>query len=63
MALINIAKPTTSLANADKVASFETWATIATTWASETRTWQDMASLMDGFTKASSSITNMAKQA
>jgi len=63
MALLNISKPTTSLANAAKVASFETWATIVTTWASETRTWQDMASLMDGFTKASSAMTNAAKQA
>lgn len=33
--------------NTDKVSNAETWATITTTWASETRSWLDMSSLID----------------
>jgi hypothetical protein len=61
MALVNTAKPSTAVVNSDKVASFETWATITTTWASETRSWIDCASLLGGFAKPSTSITNTAK--
>ncbi len=40
MAITNVAKPTTVLANSDKQPGGETWATITTTWATETRTWE-----------------------
>lgn len=59
--ITNLSKPSSTIANADKVASFETWATIPTTWASETRTWLDTGSLFDGIDRPSGSITNLAK--
>ncbi len=61
MALTNIAKPTTSLTNATKVSFAELWSTITTTWASETRTWAEVISLIDNTSKPSTSITNVAK--
>ncbi len=61
MSLSNISKPTTALVNTDKVSIGETWNSILTTWATETRTWDDMASLIDNISKSSSSITNIAK--
>lgn len=59
--MINQSKPTTSLTNADKVATGETWASIATTWASETRTWLATSNLFTNATKVSSSIVNQNK--
>jgi hypothetical protein len=47
MALVNTTKPTTTLANTAKVSGAETWGTIPTTWATETRTWEECVSLMD----------------
>ena len=61
MALVNVSKPSTALANADRIASFETWATIPTTWASETRTWLDCVSLFDNDAKPSTAFTNVSK--
>lgn len=61
MAITNESKPTTSLTNSSKVSFAELWSTITTTWASETRTWADMASLIDNTSKPSTSITNIAK--
>jgi len=58
----NISKPSSSTySNTGKPAFAELWSTITTTWATETRTWQDMASIMDNTTKQSSSIVNTAK--
>lgn len=48
--ITNASKPTTTLANADRIASFETWATIPTTWASETRVWFETSSVMTNST-------------
>ena len=59
--ITNVSKPVTALANVDRVASYETWATILTTWATETRTWLDMGSIVDNVSKPSTSITNVAK--
>ena len=61
MSITNVSKPTTTFTNSAKVASFETWATIATTWATETRIWLDCASVIDNAARTSSSITNVAK--
>lgn len=61
MAIANVSKPSTTLANTSKVLGYETWATITTTWASETRTWLDCSSLFDNDTRTSSTITNVAK--
>lgn len=35
------------MTNASRATTAETWTTIPTTWASETRTWADCASLID----------------
>lgn len=59
--MINADKPTTTLANTTKVSFAETWGAIQTTWATETRTWADCASLIDNTSKPSTSITNVSK--
>lgn len=61
MALTNTSKPTTSITNTTKVSFAELWSTITTTWASETRTWADMVSLIDNTSKPTTSLTNVAK--
>lgn len=57
----NTSKPTTSITNITKVSFAELWSTITTTWASETRTWLDMSSLIDNNSKPTTSITNISK--
>lgn len=57
----NTAKPSTSLTNTARATSAELWSTITTTWAAETRTWNDLVSLIDNLTKVTTSITNTAK--
>lgn len=61
MAITNTSKPSTSLANTTKVSFGETWGSIPTTWASETRTWLETISLFDNTSKQSSSMTNTSK--
>ncbi len=51
MAITNASKPSTSLANATRIGGAETWESIPTTWASETRTWLDCISLFDNVMK------------
>lgn len=51
------------MANQTKINIGETWASITTTYATETRAWSDFASLIDNLTKISSSITNQSKPA
>ena len=47
MSIINQNKPNTSLTNISRISIGESWSSITTTYASETRTWADMASLID----------------
>lgn len=61
MAITNTSKPTTSVTNLTKVSYGETWASIPTTWAIETRTWIATVSLMSNNTKQTSTITNTSK--
>jgi hypothetical protein len=61
MALVNVSKPTTSLTNTTKASDAELWSTITTTYASETRSWLDMVSLIDNSSKPSTTITNGSK--
>ena len=61
MSLTNQSKPTTTLVNSNRPSGAELWNTITTTWASETRTWADCISLFDGFTKPTTTITNVSK--
>ena len=46
----NTPKPTGSVNNTPRVGDAETWATITTTWGSETRTWLGCSSLMNNTT-------------
>lgn len=44
--MINESRPTTLLANSAKVSIGETWDSIITTWATETRTWEAVSKLI-----------------
>lgn len=46
MAINNTPKPTGSVNNTPRVFNSELWSTITTTWASETRTWDECITLM-----------------
>lgn len=61
MSISNISKPTSVIGNQEKVNIGETWGSITTTWATETRKWEEMASIISNSTKISSSIVNQAK--
>ena len=61
MTIVNTAKPTTSVANLARPADGETWASILTTWASETQAWLATSSFLDNAARVSSSMTNIAK--
>lgn len=61
MSIVNQSKPTTTLANASKTSTGETWASITTTWAAETHTWLGLGSFITNNTKVSSSFTNVSK--
>ena len=56
MSLINTSKPTTALTNATKASFAELWSTITSTWASETRYWEDLVSVMNNTAVADSSL-------
>lgn len=51
MPLVNTTKPSDSYANTVRPLTGETWATIDTTWASETRTWAEIGSLLNNSSK------------
>lgn len=51
MVLINQNKPSTTLTNSTKINIGETWGSILTTWATETRTWDDTVSLIDNVSR------------
>jgi hypothetical protein len=61
MALTNTTKPSTTLTNASKASDAELWSTITTTWASETRTWDQCISIFDNTSKPTTTFTNTAK--
>lgn len=47
MAITNTSKPSTSFSSVTKPSFAELWSTITTTWATETRTWQETETLID----------------
>ena len=52
MSLTNTARPSApSLDNSARVSTGETWATWTTSWATETRTWDQLASELDNTSK------------
>lgn len=59
--MINENKPTSSISNETKTSFGETWDSILTMWATETRTWDEVSRLMDNESKVISSITNEPK--
>jgi hypothetical protein len=61
MPITNTPKPIPSIANSSKVSTGETWGSIETTWASETRTWLAVSQLISNVVRQSSSITNILK--
>ena len=63
MALVNTSKPTPgAITNTARATSAELWSTITTTWAAETRTWADCASLIDNISKPTTgAFTNVSK--
>ena len=61
MAITNTTKPSTTLANVAKVSSGESWASVTTTWATETRSWDAISKLITNQARESSTITNTAK--
>lgn len=52
---------TGGMTNQTKASIGETWGTITTSWASETRTWEQVSQLLSNSARTSSSITNQAK--
>lgn len=63
MAISNTTKPSSSMANSSKINIGETWDSILSTWATESRIWDDMASIIDNLTKINSSMANISKPA
>lgn len=57
----NSSKPSASITNTAKVSFAELWSTIDTTWATETRTWAEMASFFDNVSRPTTSITNTSR--
>lgn len=47
--------------NQSKTTTGETWASILTTWASETKTWLGVGSFMTNNSTVSASITNVSR--
>ncbi len=61
MAITNVSKPSSSMANQTKINIGETWDTDLNTWNAELRTWDETASVIDNITRISSSISNIAR--
>jgi len=61
MALNNTPKPTGSVDNTSKPASYITWDTNTTTWNTEVRTWDQMVSPLNNTTRPTASLNNTPK--
>ncbi len=61
MPITNTSKPSSSITNLSKISIGETWGSIDTTWATETRTWLEVSQLIANTAKVTSSITNINK--
>lgn len=49
------------MTNTARVSFAELWSTILTTWATETRTWQDVGSILSNGSKPTTNIVNVNK--
>lgn len=59
MVLTNVAKPTTTIVNpTDRVVSYETFGTLTTTFATETRTFDEMGTTWSNIAKPTTSTTS-----
>lgn len=63
MSITNVDKPTSSVTNTTKINIGETWGSITTSWATETRQWSQFASLLTNNARQSSTIVNTSKPA
>lgn len=63
MAIVNVSKPNSSIANQTKINIGETWGSNSNQWQNESRTWAETASIIDNVNRVSSSITNVSKPA
>lgn len=63
MAITNTSRPNSTLSNASRINIGETWNSITSTWATESRTWNAMASIIGNISKQSSNITNQTRPA
>lgn len=61
MPIANTAKPTTSLTNIARVAFGVTWDAWTVSWATETRTWDELRSNIDSQSKPTATMTNLAR--
>ncbi len=61
MSITNISKPNSSIANATKINIGVTWDADLLTWATESRTWDATASIINNATKILSAVTNLAR--
>ena len=59
--IIGALNATAGMTNSSKVSIGETWATIPTTYAAETRTWIAVSQLFTNPSKPSTSVTNESK--
>ena len=59
--VIGALNTTAGMSNTDKASIGETWATWATPWEDETRTWDELSQLFVNTTKATGTITNESK--
>ncbi len=63
MAITNVSKPTSTIANATKINIGLIWDSATMTWDAATFTWDSTASLIGNVSRVTSSITNISKPA
>lgn len=61
MAIVNVSKPSSSIANQTKINIGLVWDAALMTWSAASFTWDSTASVVGNVTKISSSITNIAR--
>lgn len=59
--MINTPKQSSSMTNATRINTGEIWNSNSNQWQNESRTWDDMASLISNTSRVLSSMTNTAK--
>ena len=60
--MINQDKPSPSVSNSAKVSTGETWDTVPTNWATETRTWDEISKLIDNTSRPTISASYLLQE-